>query len=234
MKAVLNIIIIFLKLKEKLGEEESRVYSIYKNERNKNPDLFDFLEKNLLQIEIINNNIKQIVIFPKYPVFNSLTGGLRDTIMNSVERSTHRDKIVSLQGYTTAIKNKIESSYTLLKEEGITEQHMNDAFRYSAAMSICICLFMMLHYDVIISYQEAEFNASRITGLLRFAASLVQLSMALVYAYYWLKFKIWENPERKPRIDTPPVLDNDGTEENKYIKLIREKVYWIGAKLKIN
>ena len=51
--------------------------------------------------------VEQIVIFPKYPVFNSLTGGLRDTIMNQVERSTHRDKIVSLQGYSSAIKNKI-------------------------------------------------------------------------------------------------------------------------------
>ena len=49
----------------------------------------------------------QIVIFPKYPVFKSLTGGLRDTVMNSVDRSTHRAKIVSLQGYSSAIKSKM-------------------------------------------------------------------------------------------------------------------------------
>lgn len=83
------------------------MYSIYKNERNKNTPLFEFLEKNLLQIEIINNGVEQLVIFPKYPVFKSLTGGLRDTVMNSVERSTHRDKIVSLMAYTGAIKSKI-------------------------------------------------------------------------------------------------------------------------------
>jgi hypothetical protein len=65
------------------------------------------LEKNLLQIEIINGGVAQTVIFPKFPVFNSLTGNLRDTVMNSVSRSTHRDKIVSLLGYTSAIKNKI-------------------------------------------------------------------------------------------------------------------------------
>jgi len=50
MKAVLNIIVIFLKLKEMLGVEDSRVYSIYKNERNKNPQLYQYLEKNLIQI----------------------------------------------------------------------------------------------------------------------------------------------------------------------------------------
>ena len=153
MKVVLNILIIFLKLKEKLGVEESRVYSIYNNERNKNLELFEYLERNLLQIEIIMGGVEQIVIFPKYPVFNSLTGGLRDTIMNQVQRSTHRDKIVSLQGYSSAIKNKIESSYTLEKEEFITEKHMNDAFRISAFMSIVICVFMMMYYDVIINYR---------------------------------------------------------------------------------
>lgn len=133
----------------------------------------------------------QIVRFPKFPVFNSLTSGLRDTVMNSVERSTHRDKIVSLQGYTSAIKNKIESSYKLEKEEKITEKHMNDAFRISALMSIVICIFMIMYYDIIINYGEADFAAPRTTGLIRFAISLVQLSMALVYGYYWLKFKIW-------------------------------------------
>ena len=68
---------------------------------------------------------------------------------------------------------------------------MNDAFRISAFMSVAICIFMMMYYDVIINYGEADFEAPRTTGLIRFALSLIQLSMALVYAYYWLKFKIW-------------------------------------------
>ena len=34
---------------------------------------------------------------------------------------------------------------------------MNDAFRISAFMSIAICIFMMMYYDVIINYQEADF-----------------------------------------------------------------------------
>lgn len=188
--AIFNIIIIFLKLKEKLGDT-SRVYQTYEKEKSKNLELFEFLEKNLLQIEIINGGIPQTVIFPKYPVFNSLTGNLRDTVMNSVSRSTHRDKIVSLLGYTSAIKNKIESSYVLLKTEHISEKHMNDAFNISAIMSIVLCVYMMTFYNVIINYGDADFDSSRIIGLGKFALSLIQFSMSLVYAFYWLKFKIW-------------------------------------------
>ena len=68
---------------------------------------------------------------------------------------------------------------------------MNDAFSISAIMSIVLCVYMMIFYNVIINFGEADFNSSRIIGLIRFAISLIQLSMALVYAYYWLRFKIW-------------------------------------------
>jgi hypothetical protein len=84
---------------------------------------------------------------------------------------------------------------------------MNDAFTISAIMSIVVCIYMMLHYDVIINYGEADFEAPRVIGLGRFSLSLIQLSMALVYAYYWLTFKIWENPERKARIETNKVIE---------------------------
>lgn len=83
---------------------------------------------------------------------------------------------------------------------------MTDAFKISGVMSIVICIYMMLYYNVIINYGEADFEAPRIIGLGRFALSLVQLSMTLVYAYYWLTFKIWESPERKARVETTPVI----------------------------
>lgn len=102
-------------------------------------------------------------------------------------------------GYTSAIKSKIESSYTLLKMEKISEVHMNNAFKISAIMSFVVCLYMMWFYDVIIQYGEARYEARRLVGLGRFFLSLVQLSMTLVSAYYWYKFRIWEQPERKPR-----------------------------------
>ena len=92
---------------------------MYDKEKNKpntnNKELYEYLEKCLIEIEIMNQNKVQTLIFPKYPVFSSLTGGLRDAVMNEVSRSSHRDKIVSLLGYTSAIKSKIQSTYTLLK-----------------------------------------------------------------------------------------------------------------------
>ncbi len=75
----------------------------------------------------------QTVIFSKYPVFNSLSSNLRGTVMTSFSRSTHIDKIVSLLlDYVNAIKSKIESSYTFLKAEKISEKQMNNTFTISA------------------------------------------------------------------------------------------------------
>lgn len=74
---------------------------------------------------------------------------------------------------------------------------MNSAFNISAFMSIVICIYMMFFYDVIINYGEADFSSNRIISLGRIALCLIQLSMSIVYAYYWLRFKIWEKPEVK-------------------------------------
>jgi len=106
MMSVLNIIIVFIKLKNNIND--SRVYASYKKIRDDQIDMFEYLETCLLEIEIVDSNKKkQTIIFPKYPVFNSLTGNLRDTVMGEVSRTTHRDKIVSLLGFTGAIKSKI-------------------------------------------------------------------------------------------------------------------------------
>lgn len=86
---------------------------------------------------------------------------------------------------------------------------MNDAFKISAVMSIVLCVFMMMFYNVIINYGQADFQASRVTGLIRFALSLIQLSMTFVYAFYWLKFKNWQHPQRQARVsDSAPIQDN--------------------------
>ena len=67
--------------------------------------MYSYLEKCLLNIEITDDNGKdQFIYFPKYPVFNSLTGNLRDFIMTEVNRNSHRDKIVSLLSYTKGVK----------------------------------------------------------------------------------------------------------------------------------
>jgi hypothetical protein len=51
------------------------------------------------------------VYFPKHPVFDSLSGGLKDTIMTEVVRESHREKIISLLGYVSGVRSKIDEAY---------------------------------------------------------------------------------------------------------------------------
>lgn len=84
------------------------MYVSYAKEKSENPELYSYLESLLINIEINDEyNKLQKVLFPKHPVFNSLSGNLRDYVMGAVERGSHRDKIVSLLGYIGGIKDKI-------------------------------------------------------------------------------------------------------------------------------
>lgn len=111
---------------------------------------------------------------------------------------------------------------------------MNDAFNISAIMSVVLCIYMMLFYNVIINYGEADFDSSRVIGLGRFALSLVQLSMSLVYAYYWIRFKIWEHPERQSRGGEPVIVGEEVIEENWYVKYSKTVVLEVGHRLKLD
>lgn len=153
---ILNIIIIFMQVRDKL-EDKSRIYSSYQTQKIKNnPQLFDYLENCLLSIEITNDKgVNQVVYFPKIPVFNSLSEGLKDYVMDKVERTTHRDKIVYLLGYTEDIKSCINYSYRLKKEENISEDNLKSSYKIAAMMSVVVCIFMMVFTDVIIEYGTA-------------------------------------------------------------------------------
>lgn len=120
--------------------------------------MYTYLEKCLINIEITDDKgSDQVIYFPKYPVFSSLTGNLRDFIMTAVTRDSHRDKIVSLLGYTDGVKEKIEYSYNLKKIQKITEQNMVDSFQIASRLSIIICIFIGYFYHISIEYQEAEY-----------------------------------------------------------------------------
>lgn len=152
--------------------------------------------------------------------------------MAAVDRGSHRDKIVSLLGYVGGVGDKIEKSYTLEKEENISEKNMNNSFFLSAVMSIILCVYMMNFYDVIIEFGEAEFTSGRLIGLGRFFLSLIQLSMSFVYAYYWFKLRIWEKPIRQSRdssdsstewLDEELVVEDSSASPSKF-SLVMEKV----------
>lgn len=67
--------------------------------------MYSYLDKCLLNIQITDDKGKdQFIYFPKYPVFKSLSGNLRDLIMKDVNRASHRDKLVSLLSYTRGVK----------------------------------------------------------------------------------------------------------------------------------
>lgn len=76
---------------------------------------------------------------------------------------------------------------------------MNNSFALSAVMSIVLCIYMITFSNIIIEFGEAEFTSGKLIGLGRFFLSLIQLSMACVYAYYWFKLRIWEKPIRQSR-----------------------------------
>ena len=111
---------------------------------------------------------------------------------------------------------------------------MNNAFHISAIMSVVLCIYMMMFYNVIINYGEADFDSSRVIGLGRFALSLVQLSMSLVYAYYWIRFKIWEHPERQSRGAETVIVGEEVIEENWYVKYSKTVILEVGHRLKLD
>lgn len=73
--------------------------------------------------------------------------------MVSVARDSHRDKIVSLLSYTDGVKSKIEYSYNLKKKKNISESNMDDSFKMAGILSVIICLYIILFYQVNIEYQ---------------------------------------------------------------------------------
>ena len=116
--------------------------------------MYTHLEKLLLSIEVTDEKGRdQTVYFPKYPVFESLKGNLRDYVMLAVNRDSHRDKIVSLLSYTEGVKQKIDYSYNLKRKKGISESNMNDSFKVASYLSFIICIFITAFYSVNIEYQ---------------------------------------------------------------------------------
>lgn len=90
-------LIILKKMEEKLPE--GKIILRYKEMKENMPEkkkVLEELEAKLLQIEICNKGKNQILYFPNHPIFDSLSGQLRDEVMYEVVRFTRRDKIVSL------------------------------------------------------------------------------------------------------------------------------------------
>jgi hypothetical protein len=70
--------------------------------------------------------------------------------MKNVERSTHRDKIVTLLSYKHGLKEKILESYKLEKRDSITEENMTESYKKAAMVSVILCVYIFLFYDIYI------------------------------------------------------------------------------------
>ena len=65
-------------------------------------------------------------------------------------------------------------------------------------MSIFICIYLMIFYHVIIEFGESEVGANRIIESGCFFLSLIQLSFSIIYLMYWVKLRVWKQPESIP------------------------------------
>lgn len=66
---------------------------------------------------------------------------------------------------------------------------------YAASFFSCvICVFLICFYGVIIEYGDADFTSTKVYKIIAFVLSLMQLSMSICYAYFWMKLKIWYKP----------------------------------------
>jgi len=93
---------VIIKLKHKTPNESFYKRIDYNLNKNKIKEHFETIEKNLLGIEItmdeyeMSTDRNQILFFPRHAVFNYLSRSTRARIMEEINRSTQRDKIIGL------------------------------------------------------------------------------------------------------------------------------------------
>ena len=98
-------VIIKLSKKTPVKEFDDRIYFSLKKTTGMNMlEIFELLKKNLLGIEIrMDGDELQTLFFPRHKVFTYLSRVTRVNIMEEVDRSTQRDKIIGLLGTKDAI-----------------------------------------------------------------------------------------------------------------------------------
>jgi hypothetical protein len=72
---------------------------------------------------------------------------------------------------------------------------MEKCYTNASNLSILICIYMIIFYQVYIEYGGAEYTSSWLIVSIRFILSLFQLKYAFLYGYTWYKLKIWIKPK---------------------------------------
>lgn len=76
---------------------------------------------------------------------------------------------------------------------------MQAYYKKASYLSVIICLYMTIFYNVYIEYGTAEYTSSWFIVIVRFILSLIQFRYSIMYGYTWYKLKVWIKPERKSR-----------------------------------
>lgn len=104
----------------------------------------------------------QTLFFPKHNVFKYLSRATRNSIMDEVDRSTQRDKIIGLISAQEMITEEIEYSYYLDNEYkifniplSITTQRVEKCMSWGLTVAAIICL-LMLYFATVVYYPYSE------------------------------------------------------------------------------
>ena len=81
------------------------------------------------------------------------------------------------------------------KKKNINESNMDDSFSVASKLSVIICLYITLFYQVSIEYQQAEYYSSIAKSSGLFVLSFIQLVFTILYVFYWYQLRLWYNPD---------------------------------------
>ena len=78
---------------------------------------------------------------------------------------------------------------------------MKGNYQIASYLSLFICLYMMIYYDVFVEYGTAEFTSNWPHRIIRLSLCLIQTYFSLKYAFTWYKLKIWSKAKPESRVD---------------------------------
>lgn len=72
---------------------------------------------------------------------------------------------------------------------------MNKYYTTASNLSMLICLYMVVFYNVYVEYGTAEFTASWPIVIVRFLLSIMQVKYSLMFIYIWYRLNVWIKPQ---------------------------------------
>lgn len=195
---IFDVTTVVVKLKRKYPKfEENIAYFLKKANETK---YFEIFENNLLGIEInmdkgeADGDERQIEYFPRHSVYNYLSRATRSTIMEEINRSTQRDKIIGLINTTPVISQEIDYNYVLDHNYSfmgfpvsISATKINIYQNIAMVITALICI-LMVRFVTVVYYpidEAIEYDLGSHKALITTLSS-IQFTFALIYTSLWM------------------------------------------------